>query len=411
MINPLLDRGCDPSSTDRNGCNSLIYAIRGHYDVKMLKLLTDKGADFLCPDKHGCFPLAYAVQEEDEDVQRFLIDLASERGDSNGMRLQVCSRDKDGLTPLMHAAKAGRQLAVDLLLQNGASIDDYDNKKETALTHAVTERKSETALWLLSKGAECNTANSWGRTPLIQACRLGEMSVVRDLVEYRADVNATDICGRNALHYALCYAPHLGTAYNRHDLLDHLFLAGADRSAKDACGWGVLEYACLGAYFCHQRQAQNFFVSVVLVDLLRTQKVSSIEDASSNVFSLLHMACMHGDLELLKFLVDAGIKVTTISTTEPLATWSPLDIAIYCENGNLITANGDLRTNLLWKDLLPSGIVIVDDESPTEVRAFRQNSFKGGVLPAESIFCEHCFYVRALFPYPVFVWTFIGLLP
>ena len=160
MIEPLLDRGCDPCSIDRHGCNSLIYAIRGHNDGRILKLLTDKGADFLCSDKNGCFPLVYAVEVGNGTALEFLINLASERGDSDGMRLQVCSRDKDGLTPLMCAARTGYQSALDLLLENGASVDDYDDKNMTALTYAITRRWEDSALRLLRSGAKCNVAKT-----------------------------------------------------------------------------------------------------------------------------------------------------------------------------------------------------------------------------------------------------------
>ncbi|CAF9918715.1 MAG: hypothetical protein GOMPHAMPRED_001603 [Gomphillus americanus] len=119
-----------------------------------------KGADFLCSDKNGCFPLVYAVEVGNGTALEFLINLASERGDSDGMRLRVCSRDKDGLTPLMCAARTGYQSALDLLLENGASVDDYDDKNMTALTYAITRRWEDSALRLLRSGARCNVAKT-----------------------------------------------------------------------------------------------------------------------------------------------------------------------------------------------------------------------------------------------------------
>ena len=52
---------------------------------------------------------------------------------------------------------------------------------------------------LVEAGAELEVRNAFGATPLLTVCQVGYVSVVRVLLDARADASATNNRGRNAL--------------------------------------------------------------------------------------------------------------------------------------------------------------------------------------------------------------------
>ncbi len=84
-------------------------------------------------------------------------------------------------------------------------------------------------------GADVNTRDNSGSTPLIAAVINGHYDVAKVLIEYKADVNIPNNKGATALHYA----SFLGYSNIAKLLID----AGADVNAKDNDGWTPLKYA------------------------------------------------------------------------------------------------------------------------------------------------------------------------
>jgi ankyrin repeat protein len=95
----------------------------------------------------------------------------------------------------------------------------------TKLTDAARTRDTAEVRKLLEKGADPNTKDKNGRTPLMEAAAGGYTDTVRVLLENGADVNATDLVGWNALFWA--------ALSRRTDALRTLVAKGADVNAKD----------------------------------------------------------------------------------------------------------------------------------------------------------------------------------
>ena len=70
---------------------------------------------------------------------------------SRGAKVNV--RDKNGTTPLMHAAARGNLKAVETLSRLGANMDLMDNQEMTALDYAIDNGRIITAVYLRSQGA------------------------------------------------------------------------------------------------------------------------------------------------------------------------------------------------------------------------------------------------------------------
>jgi ankyrin repeat protein len=83
----------------------------------------------------------------------------------------VNKRDKDGLTPLIHAAQDGDLALIRRLVELGARVNEVDNDGYSALSCLVTgdTYKNDSVAYLLSHGADAQLANYQGETPLVLA--------------------------------------------------------------------------------------------------------------------------------------------------------------------------------------------------------------------------------------------------
>ena len=119
----------------------------------VLKLMGDTGANLnqlQGPDALPLISLAAAVSVSADAGVEMVQYLISKGADVN-------QEDSNGHTPLFYAANSGNTQIVELLLCTGADIDHLNGVKNvTALNGAVVETKSETAQFLIKKGAKVN---------------------------------------------------------------------------------------------------------------------------------------------------------------------------------------------------------------------------------------------------------------
>jgi ankyrin repeat protein len=111
-------------------------------------------------------------------------------------------------TPLTAAAKEGDVATIKELLNKGAKIDEPNVGKwsATPLYWSLSDCKFEAAELLLKKGANANSADSFGLAPLHMAvcCKDVNLSFIEYLIEKGADVNFKNTSdGWRSLHYAI----------------------------------------------------------------------------------------------------------------------------------------------------------------------------------------------------------------
>ncbi|XTI93556.1 hypothetical protein V2W45_1432693 [Cenococcum geophilum] len=171
--------------------------------------------------------LSYAAERGHEAVVKLLLDTK---------KVDIDSKDKDGLTPLSWAANDGHESVVKLLLKDGAELETEGKNGRTPLSLAAENGHETVVQLLLDHGAEREVKDTnYGRTPLSWAARNGHEAVVQLLLDHGAEREAKDRYG---------WTPLLWAARNGHKavvqlLLDH----GAEREAKDRYGWTSLLWA------------------------------------------------------------------------------------------------------------------------------------------------------------------------
>ena len=105
------------------------------------------------------------------------------------------ARDRDGLTGLIWASRAGNVKIAELLLQCGAKIDVKDVNGRTPLHHAVGHRKHDFIQFVAEKGARLNLVDVYGCTALDLATILQDPELIGVLESLGAERVRTESRG------------------------------------------------------------------------------------------------------------------------------------------------------------------------------------------------------------------------
>lgn len=139
-------------------------------------------------------------------------------------------------TQLVRAARDGDTDKIEQLLKNGADADSRDSKGQTPLEVAIRARNTLLIKFLLDRGADVNVRDSLGTTALMVACSRSSLEVVKLLLDNGSAIDASDsVSGRNALVRA--------SSVGKADLVRLLLEEGADAHAKDSLGYTALDCA------------------------------------------------------------------------------------------------------------------------------------------------------------------------
>ena len=190
VVKMLLGMNADLSQVDESGRTALMYAAE-EGQLSVVQFLIEKGAKVNQQDKEGRTALAYAAEERQTEVVRFLLDKGAD----------LALRDNNGHSALDHAAEENAEGVVKLLL---TTKDGAKQVRENAsiLINASEEGALPVVRQLKEAGANINTADEDGTTPLMAASEEGQEQVVQYLLSAGAEVNAKTKQGWTALLYA-----------------------------------------------------------------------------------------------------------------------------------------------------------------------------------------------------------------
>ncbi|MCE8000180.1 MAG: hypothetical protein HEP70_15085 [Rhodobiaceae bacterium] len=137
-------------------------------------------------------PFIEAVRDGDIDALK----AALVRGES------LDSRDKMGSPALFVALQFSQHDAFYFLLENGARIKAKDRAGDTLLTLLAGTKMVNISAALLEAGADPDRLGADREPAIIIAARAGQAEMVRLLLDWDADYEATDLTGRTALGIA-----------------------------------------------------------------------------------------------------------------------------------------------------------------------------------------------------------------
>ena len=310
-VKMLVEAGADVRATDAKRATCLMFAAYyGHTDtVRYLVGLPE--VDLNHRDTKSNTALHLAVHLNNADVVEVLIDA--------GADVEIKA---EGHSPLHVATISGQLTTMTELIKAGADVRATDAKRATCLIFAAYHGHTDTVIYLvglpevdlnhqgcenctalyfavkrkhadvvevlIDAGADIETKNDKGHSPLHGASISGELTTMKQLVKAGADVRATDA------KRATCLT--LAASFGHTDTVRYLVcLPEVDLNHQGTKSFTALHFAV------HKAHAD---VVQVLIDA-----GVDIEAKNDKGHSPLHMASFLGALTTMKQLVKAGADV------------------------------------------------------------------------------------------------------
>lgn len=186
-------------------------------------------------DKSKSSPLHLAVRGGNIETIRLCI--------ATGARIDQQQNDRS--TPLHLACTQGATEVVKLMLSSFDQVEDIinltDGACQTPLHRATIFDHTELAKYLISLGADLNSIDCKGHSPLLLATSCGAWKTVALLLSKGANVNVKDRCGCNFLHLAILQPKGLK---NLPEEVLQTSSVKALLSCEDNEGCTPLHYAC-----------------------------------------------------------------------------------------------------------------------------------------------------------------------
>ncbi|KAL6828936.1 ankyrin repeat-containing domain protein [Trichoderma sp. SZMC 28015] len=190
----LLQKGADVEVKNKGGWTPLTWAAtKGQ--TRIVKLLLERGARIRKEDRKSPSVLLWAIKENHEDIVTLLL--------KQGASANAGS--DSGQTPVQLALKSNNLAIIEVLLNEGADMTirwkkEYDR---TLLWRAFKDGRMKLIDLLISKGANPETRDTNGCTPLIWAIKENNIAIVELLLSKGANLERIDRDGRTPLAWAM----------------------------------------------------------------------------------------------------------------------------------------------------------------------------------------------------------------
>ena len=232
----LIENNSDINIKNKDGKNMIMIACENGNE-EMFNLLLENNADINEKSSWGASALIYASEKGNINIMQYLID--------NGIDVNG-KADDNGDTPLLWAVTGQNPYeASKLLIENGADVNATNNSGVAPATILAGSVPKVVKL-LKDNGADLDKKFADDDPPIAIAASVGNLEIVKALVENGADVNYYP----NDMNYTAIYHAIDQGSY---EVAEYLFKNGVDlnikmkpdndygRSIKES--YNVLEYA------------------------------------------------------------------------------------------------------------------------------------------------------------------------
>ncbi len=342
----LLDAGADVNAVNNDGDTALMLAARAG-NAGIAALLLEQGGNVNAKNKSGRTALMDAKLNEDAETAALLkkagaadlpnrddeLYLAVKNNDLAAARaaLAAGARVNSPDHRYLHRACAnGNAEMAKLLLDSKIDVNARNANGETALSAALWSKNVDLMKILAASGADPNTIDGQGNTPLILAAQnMSEpdlcVEIAGILIKAGARVNEKGDKGMTALMWAsgqglpavakrliaagadaglkdnngmtaLLFASNFGQL----DSVKYLMKAGAKVNDTDNSGWGPLLHAIKGAF---EPAVPEYLVS----------KGADVNMKAKGGWTPLMEAAARGKTEIVRFLIKSGADVNARS--------------------------------------------------------------------------------------------------
>ncbi|EPS45001.1 hypothetical protein H072_974 [Dactylellina haptotyla CBS 200.50] len=263
----------------------LIQAVRSNDAPTVRKLLTRKPYPLdETAGRNAWTPLHFAAYYQNRAILQLLL----------SKNAPISTKEtKDGFEPLHKAAERGNIDAIKILLDNGADIEATSNAGSTPLLVAVKFGFVPAVRELLFRGADINVYDSTGRSVAHIAAERGNLEMLEFLHANNAWIDLANVNGRTPLYLAVKGGHESVVKY----LLDN----GADVNAAGDDGWTPVHAA---GYYSKPEDEEG---DIMMLLLEADADVKA--EITSTGYMPLHKAAEGGNLEVLRWLVNAGAEV------------------------------------------------------------------------------------------------------
>ena len=295
MAELLLDNGADIHHQDTEDMNALMHAVdQGH--LSLTRMLAKRGAHadhkggggIDAVNDHGHTALENAAWSNQVEVMKCLLEAKASFRDS-----------------LKLAIQAGHIDAVEVLVEQGADVNESDKDGQTSLALATVYNHFDIVQWLIQNGADVNERNEITKyfryePPTHTALTYGDWNTVQLLVQNGADVNESDRSGKTLLHIAAegVLIKQWGPTYAEAALW--LIQNGADVKKADHFDITPLHEAA---------ERGHFEVVKILI-----QNEADVSKADHFGRTPLYKAAMKGHFEVVEFLIHSGANIHQLPT-------------------------------------------------------------------------------------------------
>ena len=342
VVKSIIKREADPSLMDNRGLNTLHYAAQGgntdiislihthlpnidsktregdtplmlaalNGKLRAVKWFLERGATVACEEKRGWNTLHHAAQGGDTDIISLI----------HTHLPNIDSKTREGDTPLMLAALCGKLYAVKWFLEKGATVACENDVGWNTLHYAAQGGDTDIISLIHTHLPNIESKTGNGYTPLMVAASRGELLAVKWFLEKGATVACKDSIGWSMLHHAArggdtdiislihTHLPNIDSKTREGDtplmlaaLCGKLYAVkwflekGATVACENDVGWNTLHYAAQGG-------------DTDIISLIHTH-LPNIESKTSNGFTPLMVAALHGELLAVKWFLERGATV------------------------------------------------------------------------------------------------------
>ncbi|XP_055957795.1 uncharacterized protein LOC126825554 isoform X2 [Patella vulgata] len=249
--------------------------------VEKIKYLFKKGANFEVVDDQKRTVLHHACRRGTIETVKYLV---------NNTKLDVNQKDNNGLTPAVFCccSEINSFDKLMILSSNGGELDTVDNSNRSLLYPACQQGTSETVKYLVNDvKLNVNQKDNDGWTPAVFCChsKINPVDKLMILSSNVGELDTVDNSNRSLLHHACQH----GTSETVKYLVNNMKL---DVNQKDNNGYTPAVFCC-----CSK-------INPVDKLMLLSSNGGELDTVVNSNRSLLHLACLGGTSEIVKYLVN-----------------------------------------------------------------------------------------------------------